>query len=168
MGRFFYLTLVVTGFFSCTDSEEFDIPINEITGQYSYESASSYFGSGGEVEREIESIGSLEVNHVQNLIYMLPLAGWHYEVKITGVQNHTLTNGVIATTFSVLLQDELIASKVFKFQGTGGTVLWDSDGTVLGVYDGVLYGDDSLRFKIKSFDAVSFEQTDTEVFGLKR
>ena len=155
--------------FSCVDSEEFDIPVNEISGQYSYESSSNYYNDDNlTVERSVNSIGSLEINSFQNNIRMSPLAGWAYNVAITNREEHVLTNGEIATTYSVLLQEQFVTSVLFKFQGTGNTVLWDSDGANLGTYDGVVYGGDSLRFEIRSFNGSTFEQTVTEIVGERR
>ena len=151
---------------SCTDNEEFDYPTNEITGSFSYTSESTFKDENGTITHTNSGIGGLESNIILKELSITPLVGWSYVLDLANITTHTLADGSEAHSFSIKIQDESVEEETFRIVGDKQTNLYDSDGTVLGVYDGVIYGSDSIRYSSTSYNVSDFKETNTQIIGL--
>ncbi len=147
------------GAFACDDGDIFDVPVNDVDGDYSYNSSSDYFDQKGELYKNSINRGVLDVQIASTVgrISIIPYLGWTFGIDISNIQTHALANGSTAYTFRIRQQQIDMQSRTFNIFGTGNKELLDSNGSSLGMYDGILYDDGVAEFEYQSIDIGSIE-----------
>lgn len=168
--QYIFLSL---GLFACLDDEFQNNPDPQSDGSYDYTSSSIYFNDRGNQAYQSTNTGTFDLYYgeTDTTVYIHPRMGWSYEFNLYNFQPHTLTDGTVVTSFRVQRSSQLINSAYgsddgnFRIDGTSGMVLENSDGTLIGNYDGLIYDDGELSFEFESVNITTAEYVVTRIEG---
>lgn len=150
---------------SCVSDDFYgDLPLSPEDGEYQYTSSSIYRSSTNEITHQGSSIGTVRNNmNVNSNMKITPLRGWSYNLQISNVEIHILTDGTQVQSFRIPLQAVIVNDKEFNVMGTTLVELLDSDSiTVIGKYDGVNYSNGTMEFGVLSLDLENNESVITK------
>lgn len=150
--------LILLTIASCgKDGEE--LPTNDPTGNYLYESNSVYYHADGSIERKTNSNGSLAIENKDSKLFIevTPSIGYTFTITANNLQTHGDT-----TTFSIYRQQIELKDNNYNVQGVNGVDVGN-----LGKYDGY-FTDKVFVFDYRSVNIESLEWVETRTDALKR
>ena len=144
---------------SCSKKEGDDLPINDPTGSYFYESNSTYYTP----QQKIKFVGSAEggvsvIDTIEGFnIEITPYFGYQYSIKA----NNLKIFGDI-TVFSIPTQQLNLENNSYNLFGTNDVNIPNT-----GFYDGYITSD-SLILKYRSNNTKTFEYVETKIMARKK
>lgn len=161
--------------FSCDANEFFNIPSEQGNGSYDYDSSSVYYDDrGDESERGINR-GSFEIVTLgsESTLNIYPRLGWSYQITIDNMQDHTLADASVVTSFRIQRSSQYISNSYssgddeFRLDGTTNIMLEDSDGSTIGQFDGLIRPNGEMEFEYESVNIRSGEYVITTINGFE-
>ena len=156
------LVMTVSG---CSYFTEEEVPTNDLIGDYTYSSLSTYFDSYGEVKNELKSTGGLSFT---NKFTIVPRTGWSYNIEYTNLNEHILSTGDRVFTFDIPNQSISLNGEEFLVIGVGLYDVNDPDGSIIGTFDGWVDVNSTIYFSYESVNTSTFTKTRTSFQALKR
>lgn len=149
---------------SCVEADIFDIPVNELSGQFDYKSTSDYYDDQGDYYETNQNLGVIALSISSEKIAVTPSLSWEYQLDITDIETHTLSDGQVVYSFRINSQSSYVNNDKYIVEGTGTQSLNDGS-TLIGTYDGLYFEDENIYFEMESYNTLSFEKVITEVSG---
>jgi hypothetical protein len=134
---------------------------------------SAYYDARGVLEYTSENSGVMQYNSNGGSasIQIIPYLGWAYYVQISNLSPIQLKDGSTVFTFRVDLQDVYLStdynSQSLRIFGTNNIELKDSDGTLIGTFDGYLT-EYNMYYEIRSTNLSDGSYSITNTQGTKR
>lgn len=157
---------------ACDAGDFFSIPNELEDGNYDYDSTSIYFDDKGDQSERGTNTGSfdLAISGSTATLAVYPRLGWSYNLSIDNLTDHTLGDGSIVTSFSVLRTTQFIndtyssSDNEFRVDGTRNVELVDGGSTV-GTYDGLILSNGEMDFEFESINIETGEYVITTITG---
>jgi len=151
--------IIAFTFVACDKDDAEEIPTNNPSGNYFYESNSVYSDANGDVENKVNSNGSIQIK-IENSILSIaitPSIGYSFTIEASNLKDHGDT-----TTFSIYRQQIDLKSNTYNVQGLNGV-----DVGPLGHFDGY-YTKDNIVFDYRSINVSTLESVRTQTHATKR